>query len=202
MKKIIIVLMVAISMVCLSFAQEVQPIKWPNNQVGGQASMFTGYGLVYGYHWSDAFMTKINIYGYGAMNNPAPDEQSILTTIGFEMQYTLMRAKFTRFGIFAAASHWYNENTTYPRLNWNETPAKYFTKEDISRTIQFGLGFLLELLAWNRVGFCFEAGYMARFSSNTGYDETSNYPNYAFTYKASNPIWMGFGVGVALTYGF
>ena len=202
MKKNIIILMVAISMVCLSYSQEAQPIKWPNNIVGAQASMFTGYGLVFGYHWSDAFMTKINIYGLGAMNNPPPDEQSILTTIGLEMQYTMMRTKFTRFAIFAAASHWYDETTQYFDNSVYNTTAVYITKEDISRTIQFGLGFCLELLAWNRVGFSFEGGYMAKFSSNTGSRLSGNRPNYILTPEASNPIWMGFGVGASVTYGF
>ncbi len=202
MKKIIVVFFTSLFFsLSFLFSQESVSVKWPNNQVGFTASMFTGYGLVYGYHWSDDFMTKVNIYGFGEMNNLPPNPQALLTTIGLEFQYNIMRSRYSRFSVFAAVSHWYDESSEYP-YDYNNSPPTYFNIENIKRTTQVGLGFALELLAWNRLGFSFEGGYLARFSSNSGFNNTYIQNRTVYSYYENFPIWMGFGVGASITYGF
>lgn len=151
------------------------------NRLGFAASMFSGYGLSYGYSFNDKYLLEItsSIYGIGGGKSKNEENQKDLTsTLGLEFQRNVYLSSNSRFYFLAALSYWYDSHKT---SNSDDSETNFIT----------GLSLGWEIILDQRLILNLEGGY--RYSKNSF---SGNVP---YTAKDYN---LGFGIGGGFYYAF
>lgn len=172
--------------------------QWLQNRVGGYGSFFSGYGLSYQYQFENGISLKTQLFAFGSDDdNRNYNNDEIQLTYGIDLQYNLNRTKNTRFYALAGSFIDYHEEGNYYYSSSSDD-----TDFDIERYINVGVGFGIELMAWQNISVVVEGGYYGRFGNNTVTDY--NYNNNGNTRVKVNetPRTFGFGVGGGLFYAF
>lgn len=170
--------------------------QWLQNRIGGYGSFFSGYGLSYQYQFENGISLKTQLFAFGSdddSRNYNTDE--IQLTYGIDIQYNLNRTNDTRFYALAGTFIDYREEGHYYSSSLDD---KDF---DIERCFNVGVGFGIEVMAWEDISVVVEGGYYGRFGNNTVTDYYSSYGNTIVKINET-PRSFGFGVGGGLFYAF
>ncbi|MCX6146592.1 MAG: outer membrane beta-barrel protein [Candidatus Kapabacteria bacterium] len=158
-----------------------------NNKLGFAASMFSGYGVSYGYRINNNYALEFttSIYGEGGSKYKTSYNNSYLTsTLGFEFQRSIYVSSDSRFYALAGVSYWYNSNNN-SRNNTN-------IQIDNSETNYVGgLSLGWEIVLGKRYVINIEGGYLYRQNSYQG-----EIPYNSSTYN------LGSGAGGGVYYAF
>jgi hypothetical protein len=177
--------------------KEYKPFTWPNNRLGAVASMFSGFGLSYQYHFMDKYALKFSGFVYGESNSGDMNystNQNLYATVGLECQLNLHKTKYTRFHAFAASSLWYDDYSSYYTYDMSGKTEN----STINRAIVGGIGFGFEFLAWKIISFNIETGLQGRFGTVSRVEKS---PNSSFM-SITHPRSFGFGIGGGISYAF
>lgn len=169
-----------------------------NHRVGLYASMMSGYGMCYQYHFENNWAIKGQMFGFGSLNKDdgySDYYDGLIFSIGADVQYSLQRTTVTRTYFMFGGSFGYNEEDTYSYPDH---------KYDIRRSLNFGIGLGAEFRIWNHINVAIEGGYYVNKEHNSIVN--SRYNNitkqYEEFYVTKKPIHIGLGAGIGLYYSF
>lgn len=172
--------------------------QWLQNRIGLYGSFFSGYGLSYQHQFENGFSLRTQLFAYGSNDdNSNYNSDEIRLAYGVDLQYNLKRTKNTRFYVLVGSFIDYFERGNY----YYDAP-NLVMDYDVERYWNVGVGFGIELMAWQNVSFVIEGGYYGRFGNNTV--TVNDYRNgQNISYKENQtPRTFGFGVGGGIFYAF
>lgn len=168
---------------------ETNVTKWGKNKLGFTYSMMTGYGLSYWREINDDFSIKIQSFGYGATEVQDKFDNSLIASLGVEIQYQLRKTERTRLYLLSGAYYSYNKEMNYYYR-------RKFIDDYIEHRSNFGAGFGFEVLALKNLSFSLDGGYFLRFSN---INELYQKEDIEISRKVTS---YGYAIGVSAFYNF
>ena len=141
--------------------KEVEDNSLTNNKIGVSFSILSGGGLTYLHTFDNRFSIKSQFIVLGNIEeeNSSENNNYIITLLGSELQYDIIRKKYNR--AYLLCGFYYE----YDKFMNNLKPPK--NSYEIYRAYNIAIGAGYELQIYKRISFALDIGYYGLFNQNS-----------------------------------
>ncbi len=154
-----------------------------SNTIGTEASMLTGYGIMYKRRLTDGLHFKITGIPY---YNETEREKNINVTIGGQLQFDVVQYPYLR-GYFLLGGAYHYDNTT---IHYTDTT----TTEQYNKGFSSGLGFGAETRLYRQLCIHGEISY-GYYSTDKNHDSYYYYSPTGIGFEHTLTFGIGIGIG-------